>query len=84
LLIGFFLPADSLLFTPGFVAYTKAELLNIWVLIFGTFVCAVLGDNVGYATGRRLFQKEDSWLFHKKHLEKTQSFYEQHGKKRLF
>ncbi len=74
-----------MLFTAGFVAYTKPELLNIWVLIFGAFVCAVLGDNVGYATGhrfgRRLFQKEDSWLFHKKHLEKTQSFYEQHGKK---
>jgi membrane-associated protein len=87
LLIGFFLPGDSLLFTAGFVAYTKPELLNIWVLIFGAFVCAVLGDNVGYATGhrfgRRLFQKEDSWLFHKKHLEKTQSFYEQHGKKTL-
>ncbi len=61
LLIGFFLPGDSLLFTAGFVAYTKPELLNIWVLIFGAFVCAVLGDNVGYATGhrfgRRLFQK---------------------------
>ena len=87
LLIGFFLPGDSLLFTAGFVAYTKSELLNIWVLIFGAFVCAVLDDNVGYATGhrfgRRLFQKEDSWLFHKKHLEKTQSFYEQHGKKTL-
>lgn len=87
LLIGFFLPGDSLLFTAGFVAYTKPELLNIWVLIFGAFVCAVLGDNVGYATGhrfgRRLFQKEDSWLFHKKHLEKTQSFYEKHGKKTL-
>jgi membrane-associated protein len=57
------------------------------VLIFGAFVCAVLGDNVGYATGhrfgRKLFQKEDSWLFNKKHLVKTQDFYEKHGKKTL-
>ncbi|BAZ27511.1 hypothetical protein NIES4073_84340 [Kalymmatonema gypsitolerans NIES-4073] len=85
LLIGFFLPGDSLLFTAGFVASQK--LLNIWVLVIGTFLCAVLGDNVGYATGhrfgRRLFQKEDSWLFHKKHLVKTTNFYQKHGKKTL-
>lgn len=85
LLIGFFLPGDSLLFTAGFVASQK--LLNIWVLIIGAFICAVLGDNVGYATGhrfgRRLFQKEDSWLFHKKHLVKTTNFYQKHGKKTL-
>ncbi|WP_375473298.1 DedA family protein [uncultured Nostoc sp.] len=85
LLIGFFLPGDSLLFTAGFVA--SQNLLNIWVLIFGAFICAVLGDNVGYFTGhkfgRRLFQKEDSWLFHKKHLIKTQNFYQQHGKKTI-
>lgn len=82
LLIGFFLPGDSLLFTAGFIA--SQGFLNIWVLIFGCFVCAVLGDNVGYATGhrfgRRLFKKEDSWLFHKKHLIKTQNYYEKHGK----
>ncbi|MBW4506177.1 MAG: VTT domain-containing protein [Scytonematopsis contorta HA4267-MV1] len=85
LLIGFFLPGDSLLFTAGFVS--SQGLLNIWVLIFGSFVCAVFGDNIGYATGHRfgrnLFQKEDSWLFHKKHLVKTQGFYEQHGKKTI-
>lgn len=85
LLIGFFLPGDSLLFTAGFVA--SQGLLNIWILILGAFACAVLGDNVGYATGyrfgRRLFRKEDSWLFHKKHLVKTQSFYEKHGKKTI-
>lgn len=83
LLIGFFLPGDSLLFTAGFVA--SQNLLNIWVLIIGAFICAVLGDNVGYVTGhkfgRRLFNKEDSWLFHKKHLVKTQNFYHQHGGK---
>ncbi|QKQ77423.1 DedA family protein [Nostoc sp. C057] len=87
LLIGFFLPGDSLLFTAGFLASLPKSGFNIWVLIFGAFVCAVLGDNVGYATGhkfgRKLFQKEDSWLFHKKHLVKTQDFYHKHGKKTL-
>ncbi len=85
LLIGFFLPGDSLLFSAGFLA--SQGVMNIWVLIFGCFVCAVLGDNVGYATGhrfgRRLFQREDSWLFNKKHLVSTQEFYEKHGKKAL-
>jgi membrane-associated protein len=84
LLIGFFLPGDSLLFTAGFVA-SQPNTINIWTLIFGAFVCAVAGDNVGYATGhrwgRRLFQKEDSWLFKKEYLEKTENFYEKHGKK---
>ena len=85
LLIGFFLPGDSLLFSAGFLA--SQGFLNIAVLIFGCFVCAVLGDNVGYATGhrfgRKLFQREDSWLFHKKHLVTTQNFYDKHGRKAL-
>ena len=83
LLIGFFLPGDSLLFTAGFIA--SQGFLNIWVLVFGSFVCAVFGDNVGYATGhrfgRKLFQKEESFFFHKKNLQKTQAFYDKHGKK---
>jgi membrane-associated protein len=87
LLIGFFLPGDSLLFTAGFLASLPQSGLNIWVLIFGAFVCAVLGDNVGYAIGyrwgRRLFQKQDNWLFKQKNLEKTQDFYERHGNKTI-
>ncbi len=87
LLIGFFLPGDSLLFLAGFVASLPQSQMNIAVLIFGSFVCAVLGDNVGYATGyrlgRRLFQKQDSWLFKKKNLEKTQDFYQKHGNKTI-
>lgn len=85
LFFGFFLPGDSLLIVAGVLA--KSELLNIWVLAFGCFVAAVLGDNVGYATGyrfgRRLFQQEDSWLFKKKHLISAQNFYEKHGKKAI-
>lgn len=85
LLIGFFLPGDSLLFTAGFLA--SQGFLNIWILIVGSFLCAVAGDNVGYATGyrfgRRLFEREDSWLFHKKNLVKTENFYKKYGKKAL-
>lgn len=53
LLIGFFLPGDSLLFTAGFLA--SQGFLNIGILIVGAFICAVAGDNLGYATGHRLF-----------------------------
>ncbi len=85
LLIGFFLPGDSLLVAAGFAA--SQNLLNIWVLIIGCFICAVLGDNVGYVTGsrmeRRLFQKEDSKFFKKEYLARTQFFYEKYGKKTI-
>jgi len=85
LLIGFFLPGDSLLFTAGFLA--SQNILSIQLLLLGAFICAVVGDNVGYATGhkfgRRLFRREDSWFFHKKHLVSAQKFYEKHGKKAI-
>ena len=85
LLIGFFLPGDSLLFAAGFLA--SQGYLNIFALIIGCFVCAVVGDNVGYATGKRfghkLFSKEDSLFFHKNHIVKAQNFYEKHGTKTI-
>ncbi len=85
LLIGFFLPGDSLLFTTGFLA--SQDILSIQYLTLGCFVAAVLGDSVGYMTGNRfgrnLFRREDSWLFHKKHLVSAQGFYEKYGKKAI-
>ncbi|MEK7583525.1 MAG: VTT domain-containing protein [Patescibacteria group bacterium] len=85
LFIGFFLPGDSLLFTAGFLA--SQGYLNIWILCIGAFFFAVIGDNVGYAFGKRvgvkLFTKEDSWLFNKAHLVKAQKFYEAHGRKTI-
>lgn len=85
LLVGFFLPGDSLLFTAGFLA--SQNVFNIWLLVIGAFICAVLGDSVGYLTGhrfgRRLFTKEDSWLFHKDHLIKAEKFYEKYGNKTI-
>ncbi len=85
LLVGFFLPGDSLLFTAGFLA--SQGYLNIFALIVGCFIFAVLGDNVGYATGKRfgpkLFSKEDSWFFNKKNIIKAQTFYDKHGKRTI-
>ncbi len=85
LFIGFFLPGDSLLFTAGFLA--SQGLLNIVALVIGCFIFAVMGDSVGYTTGHRfghrLFNKEDSRFFHKKHLVKAQAFYETHGRKTI-
>lgn len=82
---GFFFPGDSLLFTAGFFA--SQGYLSMTLLLVGTFICAVLGDNVGYAFGRRigpaLFQREDSVFFNKKHVLKAQLFYEHHGKKAI-
>ena len=85
LFFGFFLPGDSLLFTAGFLA--SQGYLNIWILAIGTFICAVAGDNVGYAFGKRvgvkLFTKEDSRFFNKAHLVSAQKFYEDHGRKTI-
>ena len=85
LFIGFFLPGDSLLFTAGFLA--SQGFLNIWILAPITFLAAILGDNFGYAFGKKvgpaIFKREDSWFFHKDHLERAKVFYEKYGAKTL-
>lgn len=85
LLIGFFLPGDSLLFTAGFLA--SQGVFDIWTLSILSFIAAVVGDSVGYGfghkVGRRLFNKTDSIFFHKDHLMKAEKFYEKHGKKTI-
>lgn len=85
LLIGFFLPGDSLLFTAGFLA--SQGFLNIWMLCGLTFVCAVAGDSVGYAFGKKvgpmIFKREDSRFFHKDHLDRAKKFYEKYGAKTI-
>jgi membrane-associated protein len=82
LFFGFFLPGDSLLITTGFLCSTNPS-LNIVVMCFGSFVAAVIGDNVGYYTGRRygrkLFEKEDAVVFKKKYIIAAQDFYEKKG-----
>ncbi len=85
LLIGFFLPGDSLLFTAGFLA--SQDYLNIWLLVTVCFVAAVTGDTVGYAfgnrVGRRLFQRPESRLFRPEYLRRAEVFFEQHGGKAI-
>lgn len=81
LLVGFFLPGDSLLITAGLVAATGY--LNIWWLNGLLILAAVLGDSVGYAIGRRLgprlFTRPKSLLFNPRHVERTRAFYARHG-----
>jgi membrane-associated protein len=89
LFIGFFLPGDSLIFISGLLCATKPHLLNtsIFLLISLLISSAVLGNIVGYwfgkKTGENLFQKKDTFLFRKKHLETTKLFYNKHGGKAL-
>ncbi len=85
LLVGFFLPGDSLLFTIGVVA--GAGQLNI-VLIIVLLICAsMVGDFSGYLIGRRtgpaIFNRPDSRFFKREHLQRTQEFYEKHGGKTI-
>ena len=86
LLAGFFLPGDSLLVTAGLVASLDG-VLNVWWLLPALSAAAIAGDSVGYAIGYhigpRIFSREDSWLFHKDHLRRTQRFYEQYGTKMI-
>ncbi len=85
LLVGFFLPGDSLLFTAGFLA--AAGHVNVAMLVVLTTVAAVIGDQVGYLigykTGTRIFQRPDSRFFKREHLLRTQAFYEKHGGKTI-
>jgi len=85
LFFGFFLPGDSLLFTAGFLA--SQNLLSLPLLLLGSFISAVLGDNVGYTfglkVGPKLFNRPDSKLFKKEHLQKARHFYDKHGPKTI-
>ena len=80
-LFGIFFPGDSLLFTAGlFAALGKIDLLT---LIIGSMFFAILGDSVGYYTGRKfgttLFKREDSIFFKKSYLDKAKSYFNRYG-----
>lgn len=89
LLIGFFLPGDSLLFIAGmasagiFATGSDPIHFNIFVVLIGVFIAAVAGDQVGYAFGNKagpaLFRRPDSRFFKQEHLEKAQGFFDRHG-----
>jgi len=83
LLIGFFLPGDSLLFLTGlFVAQNFIE-QSIWLVVIVLTLMAVIGNLVGYwigyAVGPKLFDKPDSKIFKQEYVEKTHAFFEKYG-----
>jgi len=83
MLVGFFLPGDTLLFSAGFFAATGR--LPLITLILVVIIAAIVGDNVGFTigehTGHRIFKKKDSLFFRKEYLEQAEKFYEKHGSK---
>ena|SRR5579863_3086301 len=85
LLVGFFLPGDSLLFTVGVVA--GAGDLNIIVVNLVLMSAAMIGDSTGYllgrSTGPRVFNRPNSRLFKREYVIRTQKFYEKHGGKTI-
>jgi membrane-associated protein len=92
LLVGFFLPGDSLLFTAGFLASGPSSVdealhLPFLPLLIGCFVAAVAGDQVGYVFGRRvgpaLFRRPDSRFFKQENVDKAQGFFDRYGAKTI-
>lgn len=85
LAVGFFLPGDSLLVVAGLFA--AAGKLDLTILMVSLFIAAVVGDTVGYYTGRKmgrtLFTKPKSRFFNPKHIQKAHAFYEKHGGKTI-
>lgn len=85
LLIGVFLPGDSLLVTAGLLA--ARGYLNVYALAPVLTVAAICGNSVGYfigrATGPRIFNRENSLFFNKKHAIRAHEFYEKYGRKTI-
>lgn len=85
LLIGFFLPGDSLLFTAGL--FSAQGTLSLPVVLVGCFAAAVAGDQVGYAFGKRvgpaIFRRPDSRFFRQEYVDKAQGFFEKYGAKTI-
>jgi len=83
LAVGFFLPGDSLLVVSGLFA--AAHKLNIYLVLISFFLGSVIGDSTGYWTGRvmgkRLFNREDSFIFKPSRVEKAHAFFEKYGVK---
>lgn len=85
LAIGFFLPGDSLLVVCGLFA--AAGKLNLWIMLISLFIAAVVGDAVGYYSGKKIgpaiFKRPKSRFFNPNHLKKAHAFYEKHGGKTI-
>ncbi len=81
LLVGFFLPGDSLLFTAGLLA--SKGTLNLPLIMVGCSIAAIAGDQVGYVIGSRagpkIFHRPDSRFFRKEFVDKAYSYFERYG-----
>lgn len=82
LLVGFFLPGDSLLFTAGLLSAANV-LPEIWILLVLIPIAAIAGDQVGYAIGRKagpaVFRRPDSRFFRAEYVDKSARFFERYG-----
>ncbi|MEN2743635.1 DedA family protein [Sinomonas halotolerans] len=87
LLVGFFLPGDSMLFTAGLLVSTGAIRFNLWAMAGLIIVAAIIGNQVGYLIGSKagpaIFNRPDSRLFKRENVEKAHAFFEKHGGKAL-
>lgn len=85
MMIGFFFPGDTLLFSAGILAATGK--LSIVSAIATIALAAIIGDNVGYhighKLGRRLFHKPDGAIFRKEYIDRAEAFYEKYGSKTM-
>ncbi len=95
LLVGFFFPGDSLLFTAGLVSTGNAVLAGhpiaaiapLWLLLITVPIAAIAGDQLGYFIGRKagptIFDRDDSRLFKRKYVVRAHEFFERHGTKAI-
>lgn len=87
LMMGFFLPGDSLLFTAGFLVQQNIFAINIHLFVIVLFFASIIGNSTGYLfghrVGRRLFQRKDSRFFRQEYLHQAEEFYEKHGSKTI-
>jgi membrane-associated protein len=87
LLVGFFLPGDSLLITAGILIGGHRVDIDFIPLALVLWACAVIGESVGYYIGKKagdtLYQRPDSRFFKREHLARTHAFYEKHGGKTI-
>ena len=90
LLIGFFLPGDSLLFIAGLIAAGNSDLkvsLSLPVILVGYALAAIIGDQVGYAFGKKvgpaLFRRPDSRIFKQQYVAQADAFFERHGSRAI-
>jgi len=85
LLVGFFLPGDSLLFTAGLLVAAGVIQVNIWLLILFVIVCAFAGDQLGYYIGRKagpvVFNRPESRVFKRENVTRAEEFFARHGGK---